>query len=77
MKRFYVSPTTTRYTTLMSESALDVVLYGADPTPAIVAVEPDSEGRKAILFVRQEDGQHPSLPHPIYPLAFERIRAVF
>ena len=34
----------------MSESAFDVVLYGADPTPAIVAVEPDSEARLFFLL---------------------------
>lgn len=39
----------------MSESGLDVVLYGADATPRIVAVEPEAEKRQAVLFVRDGD----------------------
>jgi DNA polymerase elongation subunit (family B) len=40
----------------MSGIDLDRVLYGADPTERIVAVEAEGEAKKAVLFVREKDG---------------------
>lgn len=39
----------------MIETTLDMVLYGADPTPNIVAVEVEADAGQAILFIREGD----------------------
>ncbi|HEX5324739.1 MAG TPA: DNA polymerase domain-containing protein [Capsulimonadaceae bacterium] len=51
----------------MTEIDLDRVLYGADPTERIVAVEPEGETKQAILFVRGKDNSTTRQAVPFIP----------